>query len=122
MFQVVFIVGLVWRFVAVGQVANSVTVKGSRNPNPQPDQIVLAVAVDSGLDVSRDQVLAALQGSGITLANFQRVFTVQQYSTSSRTYLSLLEWTFSLPTALSDLKSTAVMLSTGQANIAKNSP
>src|SRR5260370_23433977 len=103
MIRFVLILVLLCRFVAVGQVTNSVTVNVSRNPNLQPDQIVLAVVVDSGLDVSRDQVLAALQGSGITLANFQNLRTMQQYSTSSRSCQSLREWPSSLPTPLSSL-------------------
>src|SRR5260370_9045761 len=58
--------------LAFGQLdSNSITVTASRNIAPgQPDQTVLSVQVSSGLDTSLDDVLGALQGSGITVANF----------------------------------------------------
>src|SRR5579872_5208933 len=56
---------------------NSITVTASRNTNLQPDQVVYAVTVASPLTSSRDDVVAALQGSGIGLGNFSSVSTVQ---------------------------------------------
>jgi len=103
-----------------GQVtSNSVTVTVSRYSNLQPDQVLIAVNVSAGPAVTRDQILAALQGSGITLANFQNVNSVQQFSPTPQ--LTVV-WTFSLPVALSDLKTTVGQFSTLQAGIVKNNP
>jgi len=49
---------------------NSVTVTATRPNTVQPDLIVLGVDVLSAPDATRDDVLAALQGSVITAANF----------------------------------------------------
>ncbi|SPF55914.1 exported hypothetical protein [Candidatus Sulfopaludibacter sp. SbA4] len=114
------ILALLVSALVFGQVtANFVTVTVSRYSNLQPDLVTIAVNVSAGPAVTLDQVLSALQGSGITLANFQNVNSVQQYSPTPQ--LTVV-WTFSLPVSLSDLKSTAGQLSTLQTNIAKNNP
>ena len=60
--------------IATAQVTpNSVTVTASRNPSLQPDQVVFGVSVSTPVDATREDVIAALQGSGITLANFGSV-------------------------------------------------
>src|SRR5437016_5851611 len=60
--------------LAFGQLdSNTVTVTASRTSNPQPDQAVFVVTVQSGLSTTLGDVLAALQGSGITLADFSGV-------------------------------------------------
>src|ERR1039457_2549508 len=60
--------------LAFGQIdSNAVTVTASRNANLQPDQVLFGVGVTSGLNVSLDDVVAALAGSGITVANFSSV-------------------------------------------------
>ena len=53
--------------------SNSVTVTASQSVNLQPDQVLFGVGVGSSLTTSLDDVLAALQGSGITFANFSGV-------------------------------------------------
>ncbi len=101
--------------------SNSVTVTASRNTSPQPDQVVFRVAVDGPLDTTRDAAIAALDGSGITAANFAGVGTVQQYDPQAQKALTLIEWTFSLPVAISDMKSTIGLLSAVQkSNAQKN--
>src|SRR5260370_33916741 len=60
--------------------ANSVTVTAYRSSNVQPDQIAISVSVLSGFDADFDTVIAALQGSGVTAANFNRVGVDQIYS------------------------------------------
>ena len=50
--------------------SNSVTVTASNSATLQPDQAVFSIVVTSGLNASLDDVVAALQGSGITSANF----------------------------------------------------
>jgi hypothetical protein len=96
----------------------SLTVTASRSANLQPDQVVFGVSVDSALDVTREQVLAAVQGAGITLANFTSVSTVQRYQTTNQQTQLLLEWSFSLPVALSSMKSTIGLMSAVQTSIA----
>ena len=68
---------IVFASLAFGQLdSNSVTVTASRGVSVQADQAVFGVFVDSGLNTSLDDVLAALQGSGITVANFSGVTKV----------------------------------------------
>ena len=50
--------------------SNSITVTASRATVLQPDQVIFVVNVTSGLDTSLDNVIAALSGTGITVANF----------------------------------------------------
>src|SRR5579863_4641627 len=60
--------------LAFGQLdSNSITVSASRSTSLQPDLAVFAVTVQSGLSTSLADVIAALQGSGITQANFAGV-------------------------------------------------
>jgi len=98
---------------------NSITVNVSRNANLQPDQILLGIVVNSGPAATLDQVLAALQGSGITQANFSGLSSSQQYSPKGGPALQLA-WGFSLPVAFTNLKSTVTMLSALQTAIARN--
>ena len=100
--------------------SNSVTVSASRNSGTTPDQVVFRVAVDGLIDTSRDAALAALDGSGITLSNFSTVTTVQQYDPQSQKTVTLLEWTFSLPVAISNMKSTIGLLSAVQKSNSQN--
>lgn len=102
--------------------SNSVTVTASRNINLQPDQIVFAVRVISGLNTNLDEVLAAVQGSGIGMGNFTGLSTVQQFGTPGQQPQPMLEWTFGLPVPLSRTKETTAALTTLQQTIAqKNS-
>jgi uncharacterized protein YggE len=110
----------VFASLAFGQTtANSVTVTASRNANVQPDQVVFGVFVDASVTTSRDDVIAALQGSGITLANFTGVSTLPQYAVPNQTPQTVLEWAFGLPVALSDMKSTVTKLTMLQQSVAK---
>jgi uncharacterized protein YggE len=103
--------------------SNSVTVTAARNANLQSDQAVFAVAVDTPLDVSLNDVVAALQGAGITLSNFAGV-------RSSGSFIGIpvtppqpppqVEWTFGLPVAISRLSETATQLNTVQQGVVKN--
>jgi uncharacterized protein YggE len=98
---------------------NSVTVTASRNTNPTPDQAILSVAVNTATTALLDDAVAALQGSGISTANFTGVSTVQV--SSGRQSITQLQWSFTLTTDLSALKTTFQTL-TGvqQAVAAKN--
>ncbi len=101
--------------------SNSVTVTASRATNLQPDQIVFRVTVDTPLDATRDDAVAALQGSGITAANFAGVNTTQFYDAQGQQTQTRLQWVFSLPVPIADMKSTIGVLSAVQkSNAQKN--
>jgi uncharacterized protein YggE len=101
--------------------SNSVIVTASRNTALQPDQVVFRVIVETALDATREDAVAALQGSGITLANFTGVNTIQNFNPQGQQTQTRLQWTFSLPVALSNMKSTIGVLSAVQkSNAQKN--
>src|SRR5437763_130092 len=86
--------------------SNSVTVTASRNAILQPDQAVFAVQVNSGLDATLDDIIAALQGSGVGLGNFTGINTIQQFLGADRQPTSVLQWSFTLPVPLAKMKDT----------------
>jgi uncharacterized protein YggE len=107
--------------MAYGQSApNSITVTASRNSTLQPDQVVFAVNVASALTNTMSDVLAAVQGAGITATNFSNVTTVQQYISSTQQYANSLQWTFSLTVPFTNMKSTVATLNGLQLSAAQN--
>jgi hypothetical protein len=102
---------------AFGQLdSNSVTVTSSHNTAPLPDQAVFSVTVTSGSGTSLTDVVSALQGSGITLANLSGVTTL---SSGSPTGIGIpppgpftppLYWTFTLVVPLANTMATVAML------------
>ena len=114
---------------AFGQLdSNSVTVTAARSMSQQPDQILFAVNVQSGLNTSLDDVVAALQGSGITAANFSGVIMGPNVIFSGigtqppplpTAVAPPLQWVFGLPVPLAKIKDTIVMLTALQKNIAQ---
>jgi uncharacterized protein YggE len=108
--------------LAFGQLgANSITVSASSNASLQPDEATFSVSVQSGLTTGLDDVLTALQGSGITAANLSGLNTTQQYVNGSPSTLAL-QWTFSLPVPLTNTKTTVASLTTIEQTIgAQNS-
>src|ERR1700733_5585608 len=112
--------------LAFGQLdSNSITVSVSNNANLQPDQAVFSVTVGSSITSGLDDVLAALQGSGITAANFTGVSTQGQAiailsaGPLPTTPMPAIGWTFSLPVPIANTKATVATLTTVQQNIAK---
>ncbi len=109
--------------LAFGQIgSNSITVSASNNASLQPDQAVFGITVQSGVNSGLDDVLAALQGSGITIANFSGVTTLGQFVISNPFPTGsplTLAWTFSLPVPLTNTKTTVASLTTLEQNIAK---
>jgi uncharacterized protein YggE len=105
--------------------SNSITVVASRNASLQADQAVFDVSVTSGLNASFEDVLGALQGSGITLANFTGVSSppglvlVIGIPPIQPTLTSSLQWSFTLAVPLSQIKDTIATLTTLQQNAAK---
>jgi hypothetical protein len=101
--------------------SNSVTVTASRASNPQPDQVLFSVNVAAPVEATLTDVLAAIQGTGLTLANFTGIGFSGQSPSGPATIVadSRVQWGFSLPAALSDMKSTVGLLTAVQANLAK---
>lgn len=105
--------------------SNSITVTASRNASLQPDQALFNVSVSSGLNASFEDVLGALQGSGLALSNFTAVYTLQgPYIYDPVTGVGIptapgLTWSFSLSAPLSKIKDTLATLTSVQQNVAK---
>jgi uncharacterized protein YggE len=99
--------------------SNSVTVSASRNATVQPDQIIFTVSVTSGLTSSLDDVVAALQGSGITAANLTGVLSNYNYVGNSNVPTPYLEWQFGVTAALTRMKETVAQLTSLQQSVPK---
>ena len=105
--------------------SNSITVTASPSTptGVQPDQAVYIVQVSTGLDMSLDDVIAALQGSGITSANFQGLsptfFNTFNGSGVSGPPTLMLSWSFRFAVPFSRSKDVLSTLNTLQQSIAK---
>jgi uncharacterized protein YggE len=100
--------------------SNSITVTASRgNSSGPPDQAVFGVVVTSGVDTSLDDVIALLQGTGISAANLQALDEYPIPSGSSGQTAETLNWRFSFTTPLAKNKDTIAMLTSLQQTIAK---
>jgi hypothetical protein len=102
--------------------SNSVTVTATRSMTQQPDQVVFAIIVQSGLSTSLDDVVAALHPLGITAANLSGVGSGGQlFSVISPTppqmITPMLEWAFALPVPIAKIKDTASAISALQKTI-----
>ena len=87
----------------------------------QPDQVLFGVYVGSSLTTSLDDVLAALKGSGITIANFSGVNTngVLNVVPVPPQTQPTLQWAFGLPVPFSQMKATVTSLTLLQQSIAQ---
>ena len=103
--------------LAFGQLeSDTVTIQASRSINlqtSQHDQVIFSIVVDSPLNASLDDVLAALQGIGISMANLSNVFTtgVDQ---------APLEWRFTLAAPIAKWAATVSSLAALQQSLATN--
>ena len=112
MIQRLLVCSLICSAIGGAQVtSSSVTVTATRTTNVQPDQAVFGVTVTAPLTSSREDALNALGGSGITLANLTGVNTTTVYPTNVGPSQTLLQWSFSLPVSISDMKTTVALLS-----------
>jgi uncharacterized protein YggE len=107
--------------LAFGQLdSNSITVTASRgNSSSPPDLAVFSVVVISGLDTSLDDVIALLQGTGISAANLQSLGQ-SRLSNAPGQVTETLNWRFSFTSPLTKNKDTIAMLTGLQQTIAKN--
>jgi hypothetical protein len=100
--------------------SNSITVTASRGGSSgTPDQAIFGVAVTSGLDTSLDDVVALLQGSGISAANLQALDEYPVSTGVSGQPTDTLNWRFSFTAPLAKNKDTIAMLTSLQQTIAK---
>jgi hypothetical protein len=107
--------------LAFGQLdSNSITVTASRSTTTgvQPDQAVFTAQVSSGLDASLDDVLAVLQGTGITTVNFVTMNSFVAFPETSAQPGQLLGWTFRYAVPLAKIKDTITLLTSLQQTIA----
>ena len=105
----------------VSSTDRTVTVTASRNSTVPPDLGTFVVDVLSPTTGSLDDVVAVLQGSGITAANFTSVYTSTQYASTGKgqTSIDFLDWSFSITAPLSDLKTTTGQLAALQQAVSK---
>ena len=101
--------------------SNSVIVTTSRAITPQPDQALFSVFVISGLTTTLDEVLAAVQPAGITLANFSSVSS-SSVSNVANANVSQLQWTFAITGPLANTKTTTATLTSLQSTAGKANP
>jgi hypothetical protein len=100
--------------------SNSITVTASRgNSATAPDQTVFGVVVTSGVDTGLDDVIALLQGTGISAANLQALNEYTIASGPSGQPTETLNWRFSFTAPLAKNKDTIATLTNLQATIAK---
>jgi hypothetical protein len=103
----------------IGQATQKfVTITASQPINVTPDQIVFVVTVSSSLSTGLDDVLAALQGSGITASNLSGVYTQTTY-TSQNQAQQKLQWSFLLPVFFGSMQDTVASLTNVQKGIAQ---
>lgn len=107
--------------IAVAQInSSSITVTASQTANLAPDQALFTVSVQSGTNTGLNDILTALQGSGLTAANFSGVTTTTSSVGSSTT--TFIVWNFTLAAPLTSTTATVAMLTTLQQNIAQQNP
>lgn len=100
--------------------SNSVTVTASSNATLQPDQATFAIQVASPLNTTLDEVVGALQGSGVTAANFTGITPQASILVPGQTPLApVIIWDFTLSAPFSKIKDTVAQLTTLQQSIAK---
>jgi hypothetical protein len=101
--------------------SNSITVTATQTMAQQPDQVLFGVTVQSGVSASLDDVVAALQGSGITAANFVGVSTAQSVIVNplltGPSPMLQLQWSFTLTAPLAKIKTTIATLASLQQTI-----
>ncbi len=102
--------------------SNSVTVNVYQNSTLQPDQVVFQVSVSASYNTGLSDVVAALQGSGITMANFTGINTnrLLLFDPVAPTNQPTLEWNFVLVSPLANLKDTVTNLTAFQQKISAN--
>lgn len=81
---------------------HSITVTATRTNTAAPDQVTFQVSVNAPPTVSLTDAVAALQGTGIVLANFTNVYSTQNYNGTQ--YVTVLQWNFTITVPLANMK------------------
>src|SRR6266496_5483547 len=82
------------------------TITSLRTLNVVVDQVQVTVYVNSGIAATLDDVVSALQGTGITAANLSGAYTFPSILQQPRP----TQWTFTLTGSISKLKDTLAAL------------
>lgn len=122
--KVALLLGLVCASLAVAQnSSNSITVTASQNANLTPDQAIFSISVQSDTNTSLNDVLTALQGSGLTAANFSGVNTPEVFNPGTGATANMyIDWNFTLDAPLTSTTATVAALATLQQKLTQNSP
>ena len=83
---------------------NTVTVTATESAAVQPDEVNFSVSVASGNDKTLSEIVAALQGTGITAANFVRLSSLLPAGRTANPPQPAFDWTFQIPVPLAKLK------------------
>ncbi len=98
---------------------NSVTVTASSSATLQPDEAVFSVQVGSGINATLNDIVAALQGTGITAANFTGIISQGSTVLVPGILQPAETWLFTLAAPLAKIKDTVAQLTNLQQTIAK---
>lgn len=97
--------------------AGTITVTASNSSNPQPDQAIFGISVNSGIGQSLDSIVTALASTGVSAANLVGL----SFQASSRAQpFAQLTWEFQLTVPVAQIKNTTASLLSLQKTIAQN--
>lgn len=102
---------------------NTITVTSSRMTTIQPDQVVFSVTADFESTATLDDVLAAVQGAGITIANLNFASALPSIATifdPLSAPAQITSWTFTITVPFSKMKDELSSLATLQQSIQEN--
>ena len=111
--------------IASGQIeSNSVTVTAARTVNLQPDQASFTVTVNTPVSASPNDVIAALQGSGIGIANLvsvgpSNVLRIGDF-TPPVPFMATLDWNFSVTVPFTTMKTAFAALAAVANSVKQN--
>jgi hypothetical protein len=104
----------------------TITVTASRVTYVQPDQISIAVSIDTDLGATFDQVLKLAQMAGVVATDFSAVYAISNNPSSSGSYSNGpptgFEWVFFPNVPFASLKDTLNLLTKARTAIAQQNP
>jgi hypothetical protein len=100
---------------------HTITITASRTLTSLPDQVLIAIYINSGLNAGLDDISGAIAAAGISGAAFSGVGTFTDYSSSPQGQ-SILQWNFTLTAPLAALSGTLAQLGMAQQTISKQNP
>jgi len=99
--------------------SDTLTFQSSRDIYLQPDEVIFSLSLTSSADTTFDQIVASLQGSGVSPADFTGVMTWRIDPSASAPNGLLWSFTSGVPFAM--LKATVASLNAIQTSLAKTS-